>query len=97
MGQVGVRSQDDSRPTSLRLDRPMTASTRVPITLLLTVGDQAELVTPMRGPKDPLWVPVAEIARDVGLPAGELPGRKLTAVMEGDRLRDFRLAEVREQ
>ncbi|GAA2087802.1 hypothetical protein [Actinomadura alba] len=71
----------------------MTASTRVPITVLLTVGDQAELVTPMRGPKEPLRVPAAEIADDVGLPIDELPGRKLTAVLEGERLRDFRLAE----
>jgi hypothetical protein len=75
----------------------MTASTRVPITVLLTVGDQAELVTPMRGPKDPLRVPSADIARDVGLPAADLPGRKLTAVMEGERLRDFRLAEEQGQ
>ncbi|MBC6457266.1 hypothetical protein [Actinomadura sp. HBU206391] len=71
----------------------MTASTRVPITVLLTVGDQAELVTPMRGPKDPMRVPAADIARDVGLAADDLAGRKLTAVMEGERLRDFRLAD----
>jgi hypothetical protein len=64
---------------------------RVPVRVLLTVGDQAELVTPDHTPQAPLRVPSAVIAQDAGLPANELPGREFTAVRDGNALRDFQL------
>ncbi|HEV7934973.1 MAG TPA: hypothetical protein VGP70_22020 [Actinomadura sp.] len=66
---------------------------RISVRVLLNFGDQAELVTPVHPASNPLRMPAADIARDVGLPAYELPGRHFTAVQDGDRLRDFRLAE----
>lgn len=61
------------------------------VTVLITIGDQAELVTPSHSADNPLRVPAAVIARDAGLPVNELPGRRFTAVRDGDTYRDFRL------
>ena len=69
-------------------------STRVPVTVVITVGEDAEVVTPTRGPKDPIRVRAADISRDTGVPVGELSGYRLTAVLEGQTLRDFRLVEA---
>jgi hypothetical protein len=64
---------------------------RVTVKVLLTVGDEAELITPDHDARSPLRVPAAVIARDADLPENELPGREFTAVRDGDDLHDFRL------
>lgn len=46
---------------------------RVPVTVLLTVGDQAELLTPGHDASAALRAPVAVIAEDADLPVYELP------------------------
>lgn len=58
----------------------MTASDVLPgqALVLLTVGDQAELVTHLHPAAAPLRVPAARIAEQAGLPANELPGRRFT-------------------
>ncbi|WP_067171161.1 hypothetical protein [Microtetraspora niveoalba] len=48
------------------------------VLVLLTVGDQAELVTDLHPKSAPLRVPAARIAEQAGLPANELPGRRFT-------------------
>lgn len=66
---------------------------RVPVRVLITVGDDAELVTPWHTSAEPLRMPSAGIAADAGLPADELPGRRFTAVWDGERFRDFELVD----
>lgn len=68
-------------------------SKRVEVRVMLLFGDQAELITPGHGAGDPLRMPAADIARDAGLPVGELPGRRFTAIRAGDGYRDFRLVD----
>ncbi|MFC4015637.1 hypothetical protein ACFOY2_51095 [Nonomuraea purpurea] len=48
------------------------------VQVLLTVGDQAELVTPRHRASAPLRVPAARIAEQADIPANELPGRRFT-------------------
>ncbi|GAA3168513.1 hypothetical protein [Nonomuraea salmonea] len=50
----------------------------VEVTVLLTVGDEAELITPRHDVSAPLRVPAERIASQAGLPANELPGRRFT-------------------
>ncbi|MFF0523472.1 hypothetical protein ACFYTC_32630 [Actinomadura nitritigenes] len=45
------------------------------------------MLTPDRGYRDLVRVPAADIARDVGLSTNELPGRRFTAVSDGDGFR----------
>ncbi|MFG2002311.1 hypothetical protein ACGFNU_24475 [Spirillospora sp. NPDC048911] len=68
-------------------------SERVEVRVLLLLGDQADLTTPDHGPHNALRMPAADIARDAGLPANELPGRRLTAIRDGDSFRDFQLVD----
>jgi hypothetical protein len=58
------------------------------VLVVITVGDQEGVVTPWRSAEDPLRVPAEDIARDAEPAANELPGRHLTAVRDGDHLRD---------
>ncbi|MBP2704421.1 hypothetical protein JOL79_11410 [Microbispora sp. RL4-1S] len=44
--------------------------------VLLTVGDQAHLVTALHPATSPLRIPAARIAEQAGLPVNELPGRR---------------------
>ncbi|RCG19088.1 hypothetical protein DQ384_38060 [Sphaerisporangium album] len=53
------------------------------VRVLMTAGDQAELVTPMHPASAPLRVPAERIARQAGLPANELPGREFTVTHLG--------------
>lgn len=85
---AATTTPDDDHPESG--DRPMT---RVPVKVLLTVGNDAELTTPDHTPSNPLRVPARTIADDAGLPVNELPGREFTAVQDGQGLRDFRLVD----
>ncbi|PZG08929.1 hypothetical protein C1J01_38365 [Nonomuraea aridisoli] len=48
------------------------------VRVILTVGDQAELVTSRHPASAPLRVPVARIAEQAGLAAEDLPGRRFT-------------------
>ena len=68
-------------------------SERVPVSVLLLFGDQAEVTTPQRGHDDPERVPAARITADTGIPASELPGARLVAVVEGGELVKFERAE----
>lgn len=64
-------------------------SERMTVRVLLLVGDEAELTTPHRDHTDPERVPVARIVADTGIPAGDLPGAELVAVVDGERLVRF--------
>lgn len=66
---------------------------RVEVRVILTVGDQAVLSTPWHTSQEPLWMPAETIARDAGLPANELPGRRFTAAGGPDGLTDFQLVD----
>ncbi|KAB2370955.1 hypothetical protein [Actinomadura montaniterrae] len=65
----------------------------VTVRVLLTIGDIAELVTPDHDHRDPVRVPAADIARDAGLPANELPGREFTAIPDGAGFRGYQLVD----
>jgi hypothetical protein len=73
----------------------MNETTRETVKVMLTVGDQAELITPSHDATDPLRVPAAVIADDADLSVNELPGRSFTAVRDGDAdtYRDFVLLD----
>ncbi|GAA1662406.1 hypothetical protein GCM10009733_070030 [Nonomuraea maheshkhaliensis] len=48
------------------------------VTVLLTIGEEAELITPHHDANAPLRVSAHRIAAQAGLPANELPGRRFT-------------------
>lgn len=65
---------------------------RVPVYVILTVGDEAHCVTPWHTSKAPLILSAAEMGRDCDIPAGEVIGREFTAAGSQDEpLHDFRL------
>ncbi|MET8475409.1 hypothetical protein ABZY90_19665 [Streptomyces sp. NPDC006422] len=69
-------------------------SERVRVWVVLLFGDEAEVAADAEDALDPVRYPAAEIAEAVGLPVGELAGRRLTAVVGADeRLSGWRLAE----
>jgi hypothetical protein len=75
----------------------MDTATRTAVTVLVVVGDQAELTTPTRTAENPLRVPAADITADTGIPRGRLPGRRLTAVVtetieDGMTARDYQVS-----
>ncbi|MBK3572613.1 hypothetical protein JHN63_01990 [Streptomyces sp. MBT65] len=59
---------------------------RVTVTVLLLVGDEAEIVAdvPYEERTDPVRYPAAEIAEAVGVPVRALAGMRLTAVVGDD-------------
>ncbi|WP_435643379.1 hypothetical protein ACR9VJ_18195 [Streptomyces sp. H49] len=59
-------------------------SERLPATVLLLVGDQAEITTPSRDHTDPERVPVERLERETGLSRDRLPGAELVAVVGDD-------------
>lgn len=59
-----------------------TEPTRVDVTVLLTIGDDAEITTPGHNANDPIRVPAATIAAQTGIDAKQLPGKKLTALVD---------------
>ena len=68
---------------------------RVNVRVLLLFGDQAEVVAdvPPAERGEPARYPVADIAGAVGVPASDLPGTRLSAVVgDDDRLSGWRLA-----
>lgn len=65
---------------------------RVPLWVMLTVGDDAHCVTPWHTHQAPLILSAAVIGRDCTIPAGEAIGREFTAAGgRGEPLHDFRL------
>lgn len=58
-------------------------SERVRVRVLLVFDNQAEVVADVRAEErsEPVRYPASEIATAVGLPAQELPGRRLTAAV----------------
>ena len=68
----------------------MSNVTRMPVRVLLMFGDQAELTTPHRDHTDPVRVPAADIAAALEVPAEQLPGRELVALVgDGGELLGF--------
>ncbi|MBQ0825594.1 hypothetical protein [Streptomyces tagetis] len=70
-------------------------SDRVNVRVLLLYGDQAEVVAdvPPEERAQPVRYPAADIAAETGLPVVDLPGKRLTAVVDhGDRLSAWRRA-----
>ncbi|MET7477986.1 hypothetical protein ABZT17_26970 [Streptomyces sp. NPDC005648] len=68
---------------------------RVPVRVLLLIGDQAEIVAdvPPEEREKPARYAADEIAAAVGLPADQLPGKRLTAHVDADdRLSGWQLA-----
>lgn len=57
---------------------------RIEVRVMLTFGDDADLTFGNRTPQNPLRVPAVDIVRDTGIPFGELPGARLTAVVTED-------------
>jgi hypothetical protein len=55
---------------------------RMPVRVLIVVGDQAELTTPDRDYRDPERVPASMITRDTGLSIPQMPGKQLTALVD---------------
>ncbi|NEW42740.1 hypothetical protein GV794_02035 [Nocardia cyriacigeorgica] len=65
---------------------------RVPVYVILTVGDEAHCVTPWHTYEAPLILSAVEMGRDVDMPAGEVVGREFTAAgSQTEPLHDFRL------
>ncbi|AYF77855.1 hypothetical protein D7D52_33095 [Nocardia yunnanensis] len=64
---------------------------RVELRVILTVGDDAHVVTPWHSARRPMIVSAAEIALDCDMPVNEVPGRELTADGDQNGLHDFRL------
>jgi hypothetical protein len=68
---------------------------RVPVRVLLLLGEEAEIVAdaPPSERSEPARYPAAEIAAAVGVPVSDLPGKRLTAdVDDDDRLSGWQLA-----
>lgn len=65
---------------------------RVEARVLLLFGDQAEIVTPHHPVADPLRVAAAELAEQLGIEVRELSGRRFTAAIVGDQLREAELS-----
>ncbi|GAA3472666.1 hypothetical protein [Nonomuraea roseola] len=63
-------------------------SARVAARVLLLFGDQAEVLTPHHGALDPLRVPAASVAEQLGVEVAQLPGLQFLAVVDRDELRE---------
>ncbi|MEV4174003.1 hypothetical protein [Nonomuraea sp. NPDC049709] len=59
---------------------------RVEARVLLLYGAQAEIVTAHHPTTDPLRVPAAELALQLGVPVTELAGRRFTAAIVDDHV-----------
>lgn len=59
-------------------------SERIKASVLLLVGDQAEVTTPHRDHTDPERVPVARLVEETGIPRDELAGAELVAVIDDE-------------
>ncbi|WP_026220439.1 hypothetical protein [Wenjunlia vitaminophila] len=57
---------------------------RMPVKVLLVVGDQAELTTPERDHTDPERWPAEQVSADTGYAVADLPGKELVAVIGED-------------
>lgn len=64
---------------------------RVEARVQLLYGSLAEVVTPYHPSDDPIRVPAAELAEQLGVALAELAGKRFTAAIDGDHVRDARL------
>ncbi|WP_327230826.1 hypothetical protein [Streptomyces murinus] len=85
--ELGYR--DDATVVVLSINHEQIAkepemSERLPATVLLLVGDQAEITTPSRDHTDPERVSVERLERETGLSRDRLPGAELVAVVGDD-------------
>lgn len=88
---------DDDYPiyfdgSSIGEDYQVLPDGRVPLWVMLTVGDDAHCVTPWHTATAPLVLSAAVMGRDCDIPAGEVIDREFTAAGGQDEpLHDFRL------
>ncbi|MEU0937626.1 hypothetical protein [Embleya sp. NPDC005971] len=64
----------------------MFETVRMPVTVLLVVGDRVEFTTPDRDHKDPMTEPLARVlplVEHLGLNVRTLPGTRLVALIDG--------------
>jgi hypothetical protein len=59
-------------------------SKRMKASVLLLIGDEAEITTEHRDHTDPERVPVARLVEETGIPREELAGARLVAVLGDD-------------
>ncbi|MFJ4653895.1 hypothetical protein ACIP5Y_21740 [Nocardia sp. NPDC088792] len=64
---------------------------RIPLWVMLIIGDDAHVVTPWDDHDNPRIVSASAIGRDCTMPAGECIGREFTATGDRYGLHDFRL------
>jgi hypothetical protein len=64
---------------------------RVQARVTLLYGSQAEVATDIHPVDDPLRVPAAELARQLGVRVDALPGMRFTAAIDGEHLVDVQL------
>lgn len=89
MGDEGVIGFDD---TCTGDDYEVLPDGRVPLWVMLTVGDDAHCVTPWHKHQAPLVLSATAIGRDCEMPPGEVVDREFTAVGGRDEpMHDFRL------
>lgn len=84
-----MKVMDWKRPARTYAVRP---DGRVELRVILNFGAESHAVTPWHTARNPMRLVAADIARDCGLPEGELPGREFTATGDETGLRDFALA-----
>ncbi|SUA72613.1 Uncharacterised protein [Nocardia otitidiscaviarum] len=82
---------DDPFDRPLGYDYEPLPDGRIPVWIMGGVGDQARAVTPWNKHDTPALLSIAEIARDAGIPAGEVVGREFLATGDANGLHDFRL------
>jgi hypothetical protein len=71
---------------------PSGCRSRITVTAGILVGGHAHVIVPTRFSTECVVMPAAEIADQANVPVNELPGRKFTALRDGDRLTGFSLA-----
>ncbi|MEU0871635.1 hypothetical protein [Nocardia brasiliensis] len=82
---------DDPFDRPLGYDYEPLPDGRIPVWVMGGVGDQARSVTPWHKHDAPMVLSIAEIARDAGIPPGEVVGREFTAAGDAEHLSDFKL------
>ncbi|TLF96791.1 hypothetical protein FEK35_27250 [Nocardia cyriacigeorgica] len=66
---------------------------RIPLWVMLTVGEEAHAITPWHNSQNPMRLSAAAIAADCSLPVSEVAGREYIASGDEHGLRDFQLVD----
>jgi hypothetical protein len=74
----------DGYERAMREEESWTMKVHMPVQVLLVVGEWAELTTPDRNHRDPERVNAAYLSRETGIPVEQLPGKRLTALVDED-------------